>query len=122
MRNLNGNILFLILVSVGTSISQVLMRWGGKTSAELPPMSPLQWLWHSRWWIVGIVAGWFCGLAYAWLLRKIPLTIAWPVSTGLIYTLVIVLSFALLHEKLKPVQMCGVVLIFVGIIMVCAQK
>jgi multidrug transporter EmrE-like cation transporter len=110
----------LVSISLINSVGQIMMRWGGKQSAAASRPSPtqLQWLWTSRWWLLGIVITWLCGLGWAWCLRRLPLAVALPVYSGLVYGLSVLGGAYLLKEKLSSIQTVGVLLIIVGMLLV----
>ncbi len=108
----------LVVASLVASLGQVLMRWGGRHGASVQTSSSLEWMWTSRWWLVGLFIGWFSGLVWALTLRKMPLSMCMPLYTGLVYITSIGLSFVLLREGLAPLQTFGALLILGGLILV----
>lgn len=114
-----GAIILLFVISIANSVGQILMRWGGDLAHKYAPVHPTlaQWLWHSRWWLAGLILGWFCGLGWAFCLRSVSLTIALPIYTGLAYVLSALGGVWLLRERLSPVQMAGVLIILLGMLL-----
>jgi multidrug transporter EmrE-like cation transporter len=111
---------FLVAISVLNSVGQVVMRWGGKQrlGPHMPAAPQYQWLWSSRWWLLGIILTWVCGLGWAWCLRKIPLATAMPVYSGLVYVLSVLGGAYFLKERMSSLQVLGVVTILIGVVLV----
>jgi drug/metabolite transporter (DMT)-like permease len=120
MRSQMGYLVLLFVISVVNSASQILMRWGGAQSLQAPLTSPTlpQWLWHSRWWLLGILVGWIAGLGWALCLRRLSLGLAIPLYAGLVYVLSIIGGVQLLKERLSPLQVLGTATILTGILLV----
>jgi multidrug transporter EmrE-like cation transporter len=108
----------LILASVINSLSQVIMRGGGRHSESLPNRTWQEWLYGSRWWLIGLFISWFSGLVWAWSVRTIPLSVAIPVYTGLIYVFSVIMSAMFLQEGLRANQLAGAIVIFIGMLMI----
>lgn len=123
MRQYGVYVVWLAALGALSSLMQVLIRWGGKRGETAITTSHFEWLWASRWWLLGIGGGWVCGLAWAWILRKVPLNIAWPTMTGFMYVLTVVWSYWLLHEKVRPIQLAGIMVTLVGVLLIlCPSK
>jgi drug/metabolite transporter (DMT)-like permease len=116
-------LIFLIVISVVNSAGQVIMRWGGNQSTTTlsPATTHQQWLWASRWWLLGMVVTWICGLGWAWCLRRLPLVVALPIYSGLVYVLSLVGGASLLKERISPTQALGIAFVLVGIFLVSGQ-
>jgi multidrug transporter EmrE-like cation transporter len=111
---------FLVAISVVNSIGQVMMRWGGRQpiGSHTPAPAHLVWVWQSRWWLLGIVVTWVCGLGWAWCLRKLPLATAVPLYSGLVYVLSVLGGTWFLKERISTVQALGVATILIGVLLV----
>lgn len=108
----------ITVAAVITSTSQILMRFGGRKSALLNASTSMEWLNGSRYWLIGILVGWFAGLLWAWTIRKVSLSFAFPLFTGLAYILTLSASWLLLKESLQPLQWCGIAAILGGILLI----
>lgn len=72
-----------------------------------------------KWQIIGNLAGFATVLTLTWLLRFIPLYVAFPLTTGLAVIGVSVVGGALFfNETISATQWLGVLAITVGIVMV----
>jgi len=123
MRPLFLHTIFLVIMCVINSMSQVLMRWGAQVSSASPPAafpSPT-WLYASRWWLAGLFLSWFCGLGWAWLLRALTLSYAVPIYVALVYALSLIGAWVFLHETISKWQSVGIALVFVAIPLICIQ-
>lgn len=116
------HLVLLVALSLLNSAAMVLARYGGELSVRSGSSlsAPGAWLWSSRWWLVGLGVSWVCGLGYAWCLRHVPLTVALPIYVGLVYSASVVLSFAVLGERLGGVQTAGILVILAGLVMLTA--
>jgi drug/metabolite transporter (DMT)-like permease len=115
---------FLVALSVVNSAGQVMMRWGGSLSANARPPAGAhsQWLWSARWWLLGILVTWIAGLGWAWCLRKVPLGMAIPLYSGLVYILSVLSGAIILNERMSSLQVVGAIAILVGVILVALSS
>lgn len=51
-------------------------------------------------------------------MKSMNLSVFYPVSAGLIYIVVLILSVIVLREKISAIQLIGMIIIFVGIVVV----
>jgi len=113
----------LLLVGALNGIGQVVMRWGGLQAKEPFNLSNFaQWAWSSRWWLLGLVITWGSGLGWAFVLRKMRLVVALPLFVGVSYVLSLVGGVWLLSERPSPPQWVGVLLVFVGILLIASGR
>ncbi len=56
------------------------------------------------------------------VMKSMNLSIYYPISAGLVYIIVCILSVAVLKEKITPVQLVGMAIIFAGIIIMNLGK
>lgn len=120
MRGQTANLALLVLISALNGSGQILMRWGGVRSVQegRSAASVGGWCWTSRWWLLGIAAGWVAGLGWAWCLRRLPLGIAIPLYAGLAYLLSVLGAAFLLRERMTAPQIAGAGIILAGILLV----
>ena len=113
----------LVFALVANATANVLIRWGMKDLA-LDLSQPVQTLrgivLNGR--VMGGIVLFACNvLAYAFALSKLRLSVAYPVMTSVGLVIVMVLSFALLGERITPVQLLGTALILGGVVLVASQ-
>jgi multidrug transporter EmrE-like cation transporter len=60
-------------------------------------------------------------VSYAYVLSRVPLSIAYPIMTSAGFLIVVTASSLLFHETLAPVQIAGAVVILVGVAMVASR-
>jgi multidrug transporter EmrE-like cation transporter len=111
---------FLVTISLINAASQILMRWGGAQSlhSHSANAGTWQWLWNSRWWLLGIMVGWVAGLGWAWCVRRVPLGVGVPLYAGLVYILSVLSGVCFLKERISSVQAVGIITILIGLILV----
>jgi multidrug transporter EmrE-like cation transporter len=98
-----GNLLFNILANASFKYSALSPSWRGFFS----------------WQVVGNLAGLITVLTLTWLLRYIPLHVAFPVTTGLaVIGVQIVAARWLFGESISLPQWLGTVLVVFGILLV----
>lgn len=61
-------------------------------------------------------------LIWIWLLRRLPLSTAFPVAAGALIAATVLSGHWLLHEKLSATQTAGVALIMAGILLVFSRS
>lgn len=88
------------------------------TSFKISAHSP-DWRRFLLWQVIGNLSGFITVLALTGLLRYIPLSVAFPVTTGLAVIGVQVLAAVwLLGETVSPTQWLGTVLVVLGILLI----
>lgn len=88
------------------------------TSFKISAHSP-DWRRFLLWQVIGNLSGFITVLALTGLLRYIPLSVAFPVTTGLAVIGVQVLAAVwLLGENVSPTQWLGTVLVVLGILLI----
>ncbi len=116
-------ILALVFALVANATANVLIRWGMK-DLQLSLADPVQTargiLLNGRV-MAGIVLFAANVLAYAFALSKLRLSVAYPVMTSVGLIIVMVLSFAMLGEKITGLQLVGTALILGGVVLVASQ-
>jgi multidrug transporter EmrE-like cation transporter len=116
-------IVALVFALVANASANVLIRWGMK-DLQLSLADPVQTirgiLLNGRV-MAGIVLFAANVLAYAFALSRIRLSVAYPVMTSVGLIIVMVLSFALLGERITPLQLVGTALIVGGVVLVASQ-
>lgn len=87
-------------------------------SFKLSALSPT-WRGLLNWQVVGNLAGLITVITLTWLLRYLPLSIAFPITTGLtVLGVQFVATRLYFHEPTSPVQWLGALLIVGGIFLV----
>jgi multidrug transporter EmrE-like cation transporter len=102
-----GNLAFTVLAKVGFKLSAASSDWRGF------------WFWQ----IAGNLAGFVGVLTLTWLLRLIPLHIAYPVTMGLAVIGVQVIAARLLfRETIGVIQWIGTGLVTAGIVLISVRR
>ena len=71
------------------------------------------------WQVIGNLAGFITVLTLTWLLRYMPLSVAFPLTTGLtVIGVQVIAAAALFHEPIAARQWAGTVAIVIGILLV----
>jgi spermidine export protein MdtJ len=113
----------LVFALLANAAANVLIRWGMKDQALDPgrPAQMLQGILMNGRVLAGIVLFALNVLAYAFALSRIRLSVAYPVMTSLGLVIVMVLSCALMGERITSLQLVGTGLILVGVLLVATQ-
>ena len=102
-----GNLIFTVLAKVGFKLSAASNDWRGF------------WCWQ----IAGNLAGFVGVLTLTWLLRLIPLHVAYPVTMGLaVIGVQVIASRFLFQESIAPLQWMGTGLVTAGIVLISARR
>jgi small multidrug resistance pump len=113
----------LVFALLANASANVLIRWGMKDlqlSLADPAQAARGILLNGR--VMAGIALFACNvLAYAFALSRIRLSVAYPVMTSVGLVIVMVLSFALLGERITTLQLVGTALILGGVILVASQ-
>jgi multidrug transporter EmrE-like cation transporter len=89
------------------------------TSFNIQPQPFLAW---SPGQVLGNLAGLITVITLTWLLRTVPLNVAFPITTGLAVIGVQVFSARMLfHESISPAQWLGTLFIVVGIALISGR-
>jgi undecaprenyl phosphate-alpha-L-ara4N flippase subunit ArnE len=98
-----ANLLFNVVANASFKASAVSADWQGFLS----------------WQVVGNLAGLVTVLTLTGLLRFVPLSVAFPVTTGLaIIAVQVFAAQVLFHEAVTPAQWLGTLLVVAGIVLV----
>jgi multidrug transporter EmrE-like cation transporter len=104
---IGGNLAFSVLAKVGFKLSAASSDWRGF------------WFWQ----IAGNLAGFVGVLTLTWLLRLIPLHIAYPVTMGLaVVGVQIVAARLLFRETIGVIQWVGTGLVTAGVVLISARR
>lgn len=95
------------LTQVTTSLPQASLNFH-----SIPYLASNLYIWLG---ILGLVSGFACWLTG---LSRIQLSNAYPVFVGVEYTLVILLSWLILSEAFAPIKIAGIVIVFIGIMVI----
>ena len=113
----------LVFALVANATANVLIRWGMK---DMPlslsdPVATLRGILLNGRVMTGILLFALNVLAYAFALSKLRLSVAYPVMTSVGLVIVMVLSFAMLGERITGLQLVGTALILGGVVLVASQ-
>lgn len=111
-------VVFFLAFFVG--VGGVLMRWGGARISD--PTDFFDYLVQSRWWLLGLLVSWVCGLGYALSLTRMNLAVAVSIYTGLGYVTAVLGSYFILHEPLSFRQIVGCFFVVVGLILLIGRS
>ena len=113
---LRTNLLVLALIC-GNLLFNIVANASFKVSAESPG-----WRGFFTWQVIGNLAGLITVITLTWLLRYIPLHVAFPVTTGLaVIGVQVVASKMLFDEAISARDWLGTLLIVFGIIFLSEQ-
>jgi multidrug transporter EmrE-like cation transporter len=113
----------LVVALLANATANVLIRWGMKdlTLDMAEPLTTLKAILLNGRVLAGIVLFAANVLAYAYALSRLRLSVAYPVMTSVGLVIVMVLSFALLGEKITGLQLVGTAFILTGVVLVASQ-
>lgn len=110
----SGSTLLIFSLVLGNLLFNILANASFKYSAFSPT-----WRGFLSWQVGGNLAGFITVLTLTWLLRFIPLHVAFPVTTGLaVIGVQIVAARWLFGESISLPQWLGTLLVVIGILMV----
>lgn len=102
-----GNLAFTVLATVGFKLSAASSGWRGF------------WFWQ----IAGNLAGFAGVLTLTWLLRLIPIHVAYPVTVGLaVIGVQVVVARLFFRESIGLLQWVGTGLVTAGIVLISARR
>ena len=105
-------------IVLGLIIVNLIFNVISNASFKLSAMSP-NWRGLLNWQVVGNLAGLVTVITLTWLLRYMPLSIAFPITTGLtVLGVQMVATRFYFHEPTSPAQWLGALLIVGGIFLV----
>jgi multidrug transporter EmrE-like cation transporter len=109
--NDNQNVLIISLIAVNL-VFNIIANAGFKLSALSP-----NWRGLLSWQVVGNFAGLITVITLTWLLRYLPLHVAFPITTGLtVIGVTMVAGRLFFHESISPGRWFGTFLVAVGIV------
>jgi len=101
-----GNLIFTVLANVDFKLSAASNDWRGF------------WFWQ----IIGNMAGFAGVLTLTWLLRFIPIHIAYPVTMGLaVVGMQVIVARLVFQEAIGPLQWVGTGLVTAGVVLISAR-
>jgi multidrug transporter EmrE-like cation transporter len=110
------NLLVIVLI-LGNLIFNIVANASFKVSAE-----SVNWKGFLFWQVVGNLAGFITVITLTWLLRFIPLHIAFPVTTGLaVLGVQVIAGMFLFGESISFPQWLGTMLVVFGIILLSGK-
>ena len=107
---------------VCVTISELFLKMGAMETADIAG----EWAWSgvfglfSAWVWIGIVLVILSFITWLYVLRHLPLTIAFPVSQA-VHVLIPLISWIFLGEKISPQRWIGIGLVMAGIILVAKR-
>lgn len=112
LQSVSTRSIILVLVLFGLNfVFNVVANAAFKASADSP-----NWRGLLAWQVVGNLAGLITVITLTWLLRYVPLHVAYPVTVGLaVIGVQVVASRMLFHEPISSWQWIGTLLIILGI-------
>ena len=113
----------LAFALVANATANILIRAGmaGRRIDLAHPATALAAIVTSPLVVAGIILFALNVLSYAYVLSRIPLSLAYPVMTSLGFVIVVGASAMFLGESIDRVQIGGMVLIVAGVIMVASR-
>lgn len=98
-----ANLLFNVIANASFKVSAFSSNWRG----------------FLTWQIVGNLAGFITVLTLTWLLRYVPLNVAFPITTGLaVIGVQIATTWVLFHEPITRMQWMGTLMVVLGILLI----
>lgn len=117
-RGMIGLVIYVCLSAMGLTLIKVGL--GKQTSLSLDPNGfSLSFSWIL---VAGMCLYILSFLTSLLVMKGMNLSIYYPLSAGLIYILVCVLSVIVLKEKIGMIQLIGMAVIFAGILIMNIQK
>ncbi len=114
-------LIYLVLYLILTSMGLLLMKLGSNTT-KASIASPL----ISMNVDIRLILGIFCYacsfLLYAFVLQKKDLSLIYPICTGIVNILSVILGIWILHEKISGIGIAGILLISIGIVLLGIGK
>ncbi|HZE97571.1 MAG TPA: hypothetical protein VE981_11135 [Planctomycetota bacterium] len=115
--------LHLVLNCLLMTVSELLLKKGATRTARIPAPRWLEWtgiMTLGSGWVLGGIAVYILAFVnWLYVLRWIPLTIAYPV-TSVVFGLIALGAWWLLGEQIGALRWAGIALITAGIVL-CAQ-
>jgi multidrug transporter EmrE-like cation transporter len=115
---LSPYVLFLIVVFGLNVLFQIISNCGFKLSATSGSVRGF-WTWQ----VVGNLAGLASVIAVTVLLRFLPLSVVFPVTTGLtVIGIQVVAAWFLFNESISPAQWLGTLMVVIGIALIGGRR
>jgi len=116
--SLSANVIILIVLLASNVLFQVIGNSGFKLSATSGDARGF-WTWQ----VIGNLAGLASVITITALLRFLPLSLVFPVTTGLtVIGIQVVAAGFLFRESISPVQWLGTLLVVVGIALIGSRR
>ncbi|MCK6586449.1 MAG: EamA family transporter [Polyangiaceae bacterium] len=96
---------------------QLLMKRAAMIGGELTSASRAAKPFLSLWFMLGVISLGLGSVLWVWVLRKVPLTVAHPI-TGIVFILVPITSHFLWKEPLPATRILGILVITAGVLLV----
>lgn len=116
MNTMSTYFLFILIAAINSTIGNLLLK---KASPEL---LSFQDFFSNKFWIMGIFFYAVNIIFFVIALKKIPVSIAYPVLSGSSFLLLVLASVFFFHESLSILKIFGTVLIFLGILILATQS
>lgn len=109
----------LFIEAVLVTASQIFLKLGASATADVPTSA--QWLGftglYSKWVWIGIACLVLSFLSWMYVLRSLPLNVAFMLSNG-VHVLVPLSCWLFLNEAISPTRWTGIALVTVGLMIV----
>lgn len=116
--SLSANVIILIVLLASNVLFQVIGNSGFKLSATSGDARGF-WTWQ----VIGNLAGLASVITITALLRFLPLSLVFPVTTGLtVIGIQVVAAGFLFRESISPVQWLGTLLVVIGISLIGSRR
>lgn len=120
-RKMYANMLMLILYVFMSAIGLILIKKGLNGSSFLFSAKTMSI--QINWILFGGICLYVLSFITSLIvMNRMPLNVYYPISSGVIYIITGILSYFFLHEKVNSIQLLGMVIIFIGIIVINIGK
>lgn len=108
---------FLVIALVLNAVANLLIKYAARASAPAAgaPAATVMQTYLSWPFLLGLVCFGLNLAAYTQALKKLPISLAYPVMVSIGYLIILVVSWFLLGERLAPVRYVGAGLMLVGL-------
>ncbi|MBU2473000.1 MAG: hypothetical protein ABIJ83_04650 [Patescibacteria group bacterium] len=117
------NLILITIVASLTIISQVFLKKGLKTIGEfklagLHDFGIIIKLLQNKFIVIGILIAIIGALFWLTVISKLDLTIAFPISSGIFFILLFLMSWIFLGESITFIKITGIAIILLGIYLI----
>ncbi len=117
------NLILITIVALFTIISQVLLKRGLKETGEfkligLHDLGIVIKLLQNKFIVIGIFIAIIGALFWLMIISKVDLTIAFPISSGIFFILLFLISWIFLGESITFIKITGITIILLGVYLI----